>query len=449
MSDNQVSRIASQTREREKAAVLSKSHIAYWRERLIKPLNSANWCVEIAHRGERHRLTLGTPNQELAAREARDIYEAVRANGWEVTLQRLRPAMAKKKVDLSVGQYIAEVLEVIPVSKTVLGYTSALRKVAADVAGIDGGKSKHDYRAGGCDAWRQRVDAVKLSSLTPEAIQKWKVSILKKAGSDESAKDSARTSINSYIRCARSLFQDDITQFLTSLELPSPLPFKGVKPEPQPSSRYFGDFDLGELITKACAELATEHPEQFQILLLCGLAGLRRHEADLLEWNSLRWDDGVIRVRTTRHFAGKTKDSIADIVVDRELLEYFRGMRPKGTSSFVLESGEPKSVHYAYYRAAAHFEGLVDWLRKQGLTSKKPLHELRKMFGNEINKKFGIHSASIALRHSSLAITASTYVDSRSRVSVGMRHLLAGESDKVTPITAATPNNSEQARQAN
>jgi hypothetical protein len=95
-------------------------------------------------------------------------------------------------------------------------------------------------------------------------------------------------------------------------------------------------------------------------------------------------------------------------------------------------------VDYRYYRAEEHFQGLVVWLRKQGFKSPKPLHELRKMYGSEINKKFGIHAASLALRHSSLAITASTYVDSRSRVALGLGHLLGPASDKVTPLTAAT-----------
>jgi hypothetical protein len=53
-------------------------------------------------------------------------------------------------------------------------------------------------------------------------------------------------------------------------------------------------------------------------------------------------------------------------------------------------------VLYQYYRCQEHFEGLIGWLRTQGLRSKKPLHELRKSFGSLINQKAGIHAASRA-----------------------------------------------------
>jgi hypothetical protein len=85
---------------------------------------------------------------------------------------------------------------------------------------------------------------------------------------------------------------------------------------------------------------------------------------------------------------------------------------------------EPKNVNYQFYRCQEHFEQLILWLRKEGLRSKKPLHELRKAFGSLINEKAGIHSASRALRHSNIGITASTYVDSRARVAAGLGHLL-------------------------
>ena len=45
-----------------------------------------------------------------------------------------------------------------------------------------------------------------------------------------------------------------------------------------------------------------------------------------------------------------------------------------------------------------------------------PLHTLRKEFGSIVNEASDLFTASKALRHSSLAVTAATYVENRKRV---------------------------------
>ena len=67
------------------------------------------------------------------------------------------------------------------------------------------------------------------------------------------------------------------------------------------------------------------------------------------------------------------------------------------------------------------------WLKGHGVTSAKPLHELRKAFGSAICERAGIHQASRSLRHSDIRVTAGVYVDSRSRTSVGLGHLLGAK----------------------
>jgi integrase len=217
---------------------------------------------------------------------------------------------------------------------------------------------------------------------------------------------------------------------MEGFELPDPPPFSGIEFEARPSTLYFGTFQLEDLIGRAREELATQYPEQFKILLLCGMCGLRRREVDLLEWSSLRFDESAIRIQTTAHFSAKTRESAADVKVDPELLALLKGYQERSTGPFIIEAPgcAPKNVVYAYYRAQEHFEGLINWLRRQGLRSPKPLHELRKAFGSLINEKAGIHAASRALRHSNIGITAAVYVDSRSRVAAGLGHLL---SDKI------------------
>src|SRR5262252_6023294 len=86
---------------------LAKTDLAYWRRRIFKQPNSANWFVEISARGLRRKLSLETPNKENAAARARDIYQLARAVGWDEVLRKYRPKSFEAKSNLSVGQFIA------------------------------------------------------------------------------------------------------------------------------------------------------------------------------------------------------------------------------------------------------------------------------------------------------------------------------------------------------
>jgi hypothetical protein len=91
------------------------------------------------------------------------------------------------------------------------------------------------------------------------------------------------------------------------------------------------------------------------------MVGLRRKEIDLLEWDSFRWDAGVVRVQFTQHFDAKTEDSLGDVAVDSEPLELFRVYRARARGAFVIESdGRPKSgVSYWHYRCQDVFDRLI------------------------------------------------------------------------------------------
>jgi len=72
-------------------------------------------------------------------------------------------------------------------------------------------------------------------------------------------------------------------------------------------------------------ELRDSSPEEYKVFLLAVGACLRKKEIDLLEWSSFRWEENVIRVEPTRYFDPKSEDSIADLPVDREVMNVFRG----------------------------------------------------------------------------------------------------------------------------
>jgi integrase len=420
----------------------SKSQIQYWREVIKK--QGPNYCCAFQYRGARKNLSLGTSNREAAAEKARQIYLSLTNSGWSATLAWLRPTMADKKKDVTVGQYIecvrAAAVPIVLSSPTFEVYARALRRLAADVTHIPRTAKMHDIATGGRVDWLERAGKISLAVLTKERVQTWRTAFLKDAGDSFLSQDSRKVTINSVLRSAKSLFAPAILDLVKDkLVLPEPLPFAGVKAIKQGSRKYRSEVDLELLIAQAHVELAPTEPEAFKIFLLATFAGLRRKEADLLEWQSVRFDEGVIRIERTDHFKGKTDGSCADVDVDREVMELLRGYRAKATGKFVIESDrQPHAASsYQHYRCQPSFRKLSDWLRTKGITGHQTTHILRKEYGSQLCEKFGIHSASVGLRHASIGLTSSFYVDNRKRATLGLGHLLSGDQPtKVVPMSA-------------
>jgi hypothetical protein len=73
-------------------------------------------------------------------------------------------------------------------------------------------------------------------------------------------------SANSFIGRPRSLFGVEVIARVRDLvEIPSPVPFAGVKVQKVHVTRYRLGFDVEELLESASEELATSRPEQFKI----------------------------------------------------------------------------------------------------------------------------------------------------------------------------------------
>ena len=64
------------------------------------------------------------------------------------------------------------------------------------------------------------------------------------------------------------------------------------------------------------------------------------------------------------------------------------------------------------YRAHA-WKPLAAWLRRNGMTTPNPIHELRKLSGSLINSIAGLEAARRHLGHSTIATTSASYVTAR------------------------------------
>jgi hypothetical protein len=410
----------------------SKTHLAYWKKRIFKPLytrdgqkfRSPNFAIEIQHQNKRVRWSLGPATPETAAARARQIYLHLITNGWPSTIARFKPQSVPDP-DPSIGAFIEAVRATADLQpKTLRTYINALRKITSDAFGFSAGTAKFGQSRGHRE-WIEKVHSVRLNELSPEVIQTWKRSFLAKASQDPVSQRSARVSVNSFLRCARSLFSQRIIKHI-NLELPSPLPFSDCQFEPKGNTKYRSEFSITELIAAARDELAGTDPEAFKIFALATFAGLRRKEIDLLPWSAFRFTDGLLRIEQTIHFSGKSQDSLDDVPLGPEVLELFRGYRAQATGEFVVESPEqPRQVNYNYYRCNQHFSRLTSWLREHGVRAEKPIHVLRKEYGSQLCQAHGIYAASRGLRHSSIAISAAFYTDAKARVTMPLSHLLA------------------------
>jgi integrase len=438
---------------------LPRTHADYWKPRLFRreylhkgqEREVNDFYVRIQHGGRREFFPLHTTNRDVGAIKARDIFLTVKGAGWDAAITKFKPdAAGKPKLDVTIGDYLAAVKGTRRLrARTFLNYRNCLRTIVAESFGIrlKRGENKYDYRTGGNAAWSQRIEEIRLERLTPDVLNRWKRNRVASAGHAPAALASARRTINSYIRCARSLFAPALVGEIKGLQLPAPLPFQGIELEESGSQKYVSKINAQALIADAKVGLKSKDPESYKAFLLALFAGMRKAEIDSAEWGMLDFDAKVIHLEETEWLHLKTRDSAADITVDAEVIAELRALMPRPTdkpapwSQFILQSPrapQPDSAR-AYYRCEATFDRLNTWLRGKGIRANKPLHELRKEVGAIIATEQGIYAASQFLRHSDITTTARHYADQKTRINVGLGKFLS------TTIKPADSNHSNSA----
>jgi integrase len=417
---------------REKSFVTGKGDIRYWQARVRKTgargtLN-AFYSVQLQYARQRMELSLGTPNQMEAAARAKERYLFLIAHGWHEFLAKYRPKEElSSPTKLTVGQYLDAVRTQTELSPTTIeNYAKRLRKIVADIAQVPNAKAHRDYRSDGYRHWLERVHAVRLESITPEKVRQWKKKFIDLAGKDELKRRGRTVTCNSMLKQSRSLFSRRNVLSKLNVALPSVLPFDGVSVEKRTDTKFYGcGVDPRELMRDAAAELA-DLPEEFKAFLLSLALGLRRREADMLEWSSFDFVAGTLWIQPTKWYELKTAESAAVLPVEPEIMALFRGWRAKATSEFVIESKRlPKSVSYQWYRCKETFESLLTWLRAKGVQGHKPFHTLRKLFGSAVAEAHGIYVASASLRHADISSTTQFYSDRRIKLTSGLGAVLS------------------------
>ena len=433
----------------------AKTDARYWKPRLFQNTYTRNgerhalksWCIRLSHGGRRETINFHTPNQTVAATRAAQAYKMVIAEGWAAVLEAWKPEIVTRPA--TVGEFIAAASAVCMARPaTIRCYVGSLRLIVSESEKLTGGKSRFNgHQGGGAAKWRARIDSLPLASLTPAKVQAWRVERLRAAGENPVTQRSAKTTINTTIRQAKTLFSPKILRHIdASLELP-PNPFEGVEFFERASMRYVSKIDTRKLIETAKEELGqdAERFEEWKAFVLLMFAGLRKNELDKLRWESVDFTAGILRIEDHDGFKAKCEASKDAVELDREIVAMLRGWRaddPEGL--YVLRSRATVRVfgRLVEYRAAGTFERLGDWLKTQGITARKPIHELRKEAGSIVAQRHGIYAASRFLRHSDISITSAHCVDKKERVTVGLGGLLG--SDGGPENVTAFPTNGEQ-----
>jgi integrase len=365
------------------------------------------------------------------------------SNGWGRFVEKYRSAEAKVAPSLiksgksagglTVGEYLAAAkAESDLAPKTFKAYASRFRFIVSQIFEINDAAGRHDYAQGGNAAWIEKIDRIPLSEVTSDRIRAWKRSYVDQAGRNEVLRRQRTNSVNSTIRQARSAFSKrHVLSKIRSIQLPAVLPFDDVPLDPRTDTKFYGSgADPLALMRAAIVELGEEGlREELKAFLLTLAMGLRRLEVDHLQWASFDFDNATLRIVPTEHYALKTNESAAELPVEPQILELFRGWRAQATGAFVLESDRPvKSVDYQYYRCEETFQSLLKWLRSKGVKSLHPIHAMRKEYGSALADLHGLHAASSGLRHSDIAVTSSFYADRRVKVTPGFGSAISGAS---------------------
>lgn len=401
-----------------------KTHQDYWTSRLKKRAFSGQegeWQVYIQHLRRREWFSLGTNNKVFAAKRATEIYQSLKLQGWETTITKYKGEKYVKKEDCTLGDFFKAAKDAANISPgTFITYCRCLRLLISHLRNIPDSPKKFDYKTGGADAWRKKIDSTPLSFLTPEKIRKWQKEYLAKAGSDPLQIRHAEHSANKIIRNAKSLFSKNLLPLITEVPIPSPHPFEGITYVKSGSMRYRSEINPVELVQQAKDELYEQYPEQYKIFLLSLYAGLRRNEIDKLLWTSIDWKNENIHIEPTEYFSPKTESSIGKVPLSPAIVQVLKDFHKGAKGKFVIESrvsARPNAAH-PHYRANGHFKKLTTWLRGKDIDTPSPIHTLRKEYGRLITENYGIYAASKALRHAGIQITAAHYADDKRRIVV-------------------------------
>jgi integrase len=440
-----------------------KTDARYWKSRLFRNTyghgsargETADWCIKLKHLGRRETINLRTGNAEAAAAKAREFYRTLVSGGWDAALATYKPRVAAAAATIgpvTVRDIIlASDQRAVHVRATTLrDYQGSLRQIAADLADLERPVDRHDYVNGGSARWREKVEALPLSIITPEALRRWQTTYVKSRDTTPAAARSAKVSANTTLGSAARLFTPIMLAHYKDAGIAvTENPFSEVKRFPKQDCRYSSKIDPDEVLNAAYQKLyvgapclssrltgvalanakltIADGPQVYRVILLGTLTGLRRSELDRLQWAHINYSRPTLTVLNTDDGDVKAAGSTRDVDLEADLVATLREWQSCARSRYVIECQEyparkaAKGATYRRYRCSRIFDKAADWLRTNFLPGENhPIHTLRKEYGSLITQRDGIHAAAELLGHRDIRTASEYYVMRKSRAVTGL-----------------------------
>ncbi len=416
--------------------VASKTSARYWQEkvRLEKKPGwvSGSYYLRIQVRKERRKFVLKAKTKEEAGREALGMYLEALINGWPAAGPETPQSQEGGEVPgtPTIHDWMVLAAKVSTASaETQRKYEESLRSIVGESVGLPRARSKEA---------RQSINAYPLSSLTKAMLQDWVDRRIEKLrGLDPVAIARGQNTIRTTIRNARGLFSESVREAIQDrFQMPVANVFEKLR---MPKARHFGytsRFSAEQLLKVASVSLgiapgakAVESEvsrfEQWKILYLGLVAGLRYNEIDKLRTQDVCGEKGRISIRIHEEFQPKATASTGDVLLSESARLVICGMLKHTKGKWFV--GEARSNRNKAYRTGLHHDRLLEWLRNYEERGEfplrsvpKPLHELRKEAGTIVNQNHGLNEAKSFLRHGSIATTATFYVGTKGGITTGL-----------------------------
>jgi len=362
---------------------------------------SKNFLYKVKRNGRQHYFPVGTAKRE-AGRLADKVADYLKAPDAtpEKALQRYFPALYEQKygrdpsdaIEPTVGDLIEAYRENYTRDRlrTKTETIQAIRRISCFVLGMDELPRKGRTR----EVLLQRNrDSHKLpvKRITPQKLNAFKANLLRKAGTNETAKGRARTTCNAYLRNAGQLFAPRVVKACYDGFALPPNPFLEVEREEEPRHLYESSVDPIELINKARKELKDNDSDAYAAFLMALFAGLSNSEMDKLLWDQVDLEKGSITIKETEYYRPKRRSRTERVwlpeSVKAEIASYRdeRKAVPLYGPDFVL----PGYNASAKKRCDPIFRRLSGWLRAKGVKGTKTIHALRKEGGSAIYQQTG------------------------------------------------------------
>ena len=405
------------------AKSFSKRDSRYWYGRIFQQTQAngqvdACWSMRLAIGGKRRQLSLDSGNKQTAAERAASIYSMAKDQGWDAAVS----AFGSRRKPTPPPQASATVGAVIRIieergthlrQSTKIRIYSALRVIASSAAGVE----EFDTRATNAakSARRDAIDRIDLASVTPDLIRRWQREFIAVEDDDDlkaaTKKRSADGTLSAFSRAWTAALAPHYAD--AGLTMP-PNPTKSVRLFRLKTPRYRSDVDVGALVRDAKDQLSVDG---YKTIILMLQFGLRRAEVDRIQWQHVDLVTGQLSVEGTEAGATKTGASARVLDVSPGMIAVLAEWKEGAIGDYVVAPlAALRSKRWSSYRADVAFEEVLGWLRGRGWDSVQPLHQLRKEFGSSVNQKFGLFAASSALGHTSIQLTASTYVGQKKAI---------------------------------